>query len=151
MPTVNDAASEDLNAIIQRLRPKQRAFLAAYAEMCSITTSAEAAGVKRVTHYGWLRESEDYRQAFALVEPIAVQHLEDIAVGRATDGWLEPVFYQGAECGTVRKFSDSLLQFLLRGRDKKYRDKQQLSTVGEDGEDAPLKLEVEYVSKKAGD
>ena len=49
---------------------------------------------------------------------------EDEAVRRAHDGVDEPVFYQGKACGVVRKYSDTLLIFLLKGRrPEKYRDR----------------------------
>jgi hypothetical protein len=41
--------------------------------------------------------------------------LEAEALRRARDGVLEPVFHQGMEVGRVRKYSDKLLMFLLRG------------------------------------
>lgn len=36
---------------------------------------------------------------------------------RAIDGWQEPVFYQGEQIGTTRKFSDRMLEVLLRAED----------------------------------
>lgn len=67
--------------------------------------------------------------------------LEKEARRRAHDGWDEPVFgslgnNQGSgEIGTVRKYSDTLLIFLLKGaRPEKYRDRHEVT--GKDG--APL-------------
>ena len=41
--------------------------------------------------------------------------LEDEARRRAVDGVDEPVFQQGKQVGTIRKHSDTLLIFLLKG------------------------------------
>lgn len=50
--------------------------------------------------------------------------LEDEAVRRAYVGVEEPLFYQGKQCGTVRKYSDTLLIFLLKGaKPAKYRER----------------------------
>ena len=45
---------------------------------------------------------------------IAVDLLEGEARSRAVEGVEQPRFHQGRICGTVRKYSDSLLMFLLR-------------------------------------
>jgi hypothetical protein len=45
-----------------------------------------------------------------------------VAVKRAVEGWLEPVFFKGRQCGWVRKYDHSLLMFLIRKRDPSYRD-----------------------------
>lgn len=100
---------------------KARAFLAAYRQTASITKAAAAAKIDRTMHYRWL-SSESYRTAFKAAQEEAAELLEDEAVRRATEGTLEPVFYQGIKCGAVRRYSDGLMQFLLRGfKPDKYR------------------------------
>lgn len=44
-----------------------------------------------------------------------IETLEQTAISRAVEGWDEPVFYEGKLCGTKRKYSDSLLMFMLKG------------------------------------
>jgi hypothetical protein len=47
------------------------------------------------------------------------------------DGTLEPVFHQGQEVGQVRKYSDTLLIFLLKGRKPDtYRDNVSVEQKG---------------------
>ena len=54
--------------------------------------------------------------------------LEDEARRRAVMGTPEPVYYKGEQCGTVRKYSDSLLMFLLKARDReRFGDKVQMT------------------------
>jgi hypothetical protein len=44
-------------------------------------------------------------------------------VRRAYHGVEEPVFYKGVQCGSVTKYSDRLLMFLLQARNPaKYRE-----------------------------
>lgn len=45
---------------------------------------------------------------------------------RGVEGVEEPVFYQGAECGAVRKYSDRMLELEAKRHMPEYRDKQQL-------------------------
>lgn len=109
---------------------KARAFLAAYRETASITKAAAAAKIDRTMHYRWLQNAA-YKKAFAAAQDVAAQILEDEAVRRATEGTLEPVFYQGIKCGAVRRYSDGLMQFLLRGfRPQKYSSKAEITGPG---------------------
>ena len=108
-----------------------RAFLAAYRQTASITKAAAAAKVDRGMHYRWLASSESYKKAFENAQLEAAELLEDEAVRRATEGTLEPVFYQGIKCGAVRRYSDGLMQFLLRGfKPRKYRARAEISGPG---------------------
>ncbi len=131
--------------LLRQLTPKQRAFLKAFAVCCSVTKAAAAAGISKTTHYAWLKESERYREAYALAEPMAVDALEDEAVRRAFEGYDEPVVYQGnftwpiGEDGNpdyskplcIRKYSDSLLALLLKGKKPQvYRDRHELTGPG---------------------
>jgi hypothetical protein len=118
--------------ILQRLSAYQRAFLLAYCEIPSITSASEAAGITRTCHYGWMAESEDYRLAFEIAKPIGISSLESEAVRRAHLGCDEPVFYKGVECGSVRKYSDTLMALLLKGhKPDTYKDRSE-STVKAD-------------------
>jgi hypothetical protein len=76
---------------------KQSAFLAAFKACANISKAAESVGIDRSNHYQSLEDPE-YAAAFrkAIVE--AAQFLEDQAVERATDGWEEPVIWQGRVC-----------------------------------------------------
>ena len=112
---------------------KQNKFLAEYERCCHISQAAEAAGIERRSHYYWLQHDPDYRQRFEQSDAIAIRALEDEAARRAMHGVDEPVFHQGEVCGTVRKYSDRLLEFLLKGRDpSRYGDRfrQELSGPG---------------------
>ena len=73
--------------------------------------------------------------------------MESVCIERATDGWLEPVFYQGKPCGVVRRFDGGLAQFLLRGTmPEKYGSKVELT--GKGGTPIESKLEVVFVKPK---
>lgn len=108
----------------EELSTNQRAFLAAYSQCGNITQAAELSDNARANHYRWLNESDMYKKAFEAAEEEAADRLESEARRRAVQGVEEPVFYQGVECGTVKKYSDNLLMFLMKGANPdKYADR----------------------------
>ena len=101
-----------------------KAFLAALARRGNVWHAAKAAKIDRTTAYRYRDEDEEFAAAWASAREDFCDHLEDEAVSRSVDGWLEPVFYQGDECGAKRKFSDMLLAKLLDANmPAKYRPK----------------------------
>lgn len=119
------------------------AFLSAYAETGNIKQAAEAAQVGRRSHYRWLAADKRYAEAFAEATEQAGDALEQEARRRAVDGVDEPVFYQGAQCGLVRKYSDTLLIFLLKGvRPEKFKDRHE--HTGKDGGPIQAAVVVEW-------
>ena len=120
-------------------RPKKRAFLAAYAEVGNVSQAAKIAGIDRQTHYDWKRNDPDYAEAFGHAEEMAADRLEQEARRRAVKGVEEPIFYQGKKVGTVQKYSDTLLIFLLKGaRPEKYAERYDQRISGPGG--GPLQI-----------
>lgn len=105
-----------------RTPEKEAAFLEALTKGLSITAAAKDAGVGRRTAYEWREEDEAFRQIWDDAVEAGTDVLEDEAKRRAADGVDEPVFYKGDICGHVRKYSDTLIIFLLKARRDKYRD-----------------------------
>lgn len=71
--------------------------------------------------------AEDWDEA--LLEATDGLHYE--CYRRAVEGVPEPVFYQGDECGTITRYSDSLLMSLLKAHDPRFRPKLEHSVDGE--------------------
>ena len=96
-------------------------------ETANIVQSVQLADIDRSTHYIWLDRDPDYAEAFELAKRAGADTLEAEAVRRATAGVDEPVFYQGSECGAIRKYSDILLIFLMKGwNPNKYHDRHEV-------------------------
>lgn len=107
--------------------PKKRAFLAAFIQTASVTVSAKLAEIDRRSHYVWKRDDEVYLKAFESARLMAAETLEAEAIRRAHDGVDEPQFYKGEICGHVRRYSDVLLIFLLKGAmPDKYKERQSI-------------------------
>lgn len=106
--------------------PIRRAFLAAYAECGgNITEAALIVGMSRNAYYSksWLNDT-DFQACLPLAHRMALDAMEDEARRRAITGWEEPTgWYKGVAGGTIRRFSDTLMQTLLKGNiPEKYRD-----------------------------
>lgn len=116
-------------------------FLTTLGKTGSITKAASRAGVRRTSIYRWRDQNPEFERQMDEAMEIFTDSIEESAVKRARDGVLEPVFHQGRECGRVRKYSDSLAQFILKGRRRAvYGDRTALT--GEDGGAVVVRHEI---------
>ena len=112
-------------------QPKKGAFLAAYAQTGNIAAASKLAQVGRRDHYRWIKADAEYALAFGEAHEEACDRLEAEARRRAVQGVEEPVYGKlpgkdtgTGQVGTIRKYSDTLLIFLLKGaRPEKYRER----------------------------
>lgn len=103
-------------------------FLEAFALVGNVTDAANEAGIDRGLHYDWLKSDPEYAARYAQAAERAVDALEREARRRAVVGTEEPVYHLGKPVGSIRKYSDVLLIFLLKGaRPEKYRDRWELT------------------------
>jgi hypothetical protein len=105
---------------------RQELFLKSLRASRTIEGAVETSGVTRSQHRNWLDKDEAYQDKYnETIEEIS-ESLEREAIRRAVDGWDEPVYQGGILVGVKRKFSDSLLIFMLKGvRQEKYRETSQ--------------------------
>jgi hypothetical protein len=81
-----------------------------------VAAAAKATAIGRRTHYDWLEHDPEYAARFKDVDADVTEALETEARRRAQFGVEEPVYYQGQRVDTIRRFSDTLLIFLLKAR-----------------------------------
>ena len=136
---------------------KRRVFLEALAAVGNVTQAAKSAGLSRTIVYKRRREDEDFARDWDEAKWIGGGALEDEAIRRARDGWEVPVFHDGQKCGTVRKYSDTLLIFLLKGAmPDKYADRQKTELSNPDGtlnsamSDAQLAAKLAALQRSVG-
>ena len=124
--------------------PVKRAtkLLQAYAETCNILEACRKAKVHRSTHYQWLQKYPRYAAAFEKRKLAGAEYLESVAVVRAAKGYLEPVLYQGQVATHVRRFSDGLMMFLLRGMMPEKYGVQRQEISGPQGKPVEAKVEI---------
>jgi hypothetical protein len=113
---------------------KQRAFLAAFERVGTITEAARKARISRRDHCNWKKDPE-YAAAFDGAKEVAIEALESIARKRAT---------------RTRKPSDLLLIFMLKAaRPEVYRDNARVELGAHGG--GPLQIEVTFVKPNGDD
>ena len=84
-----------------------------------------AAGVSRSAMTSWRNEHPLFDSLMEDVQQEMVDTMRAEAYRRSVVGHDEPLVHQGVKTGeTVKKFSDSLLQFTLMGYDSKFRSKE---------------------------
>ena len=129
----------------------------AYAQLGTITHAARAAQIARQTHYDWLEEKDDdgkpteqaerYRAALDDAHQQGCESLEREATRRAVEGVDEPVYQKGECVGYIRKYSDVLLIFMLKGaKPEKYRERFEMKTEQVSDEQLESKI-AEYIRK----
>lgn len=122
-----------------KLTPEKRnAFLGVLANTANVTKAAQSIEMARTYMYEVRAADPEFEKLWDEAVKMGTAALEDEATRRASEGWDEPVFYQGEQTGLVRKFSDTLLIFLLKARDPKYRERVDLNHAGAGG--GPLRL-----------
>jgi hypothetical protein len=131
-----------------RTPEKRQAFLEALGETCNVKASCELAGIAKNSAYLWRKDEPAFATEWDQAIKRGGDALEDEAVRRAKEGVDEPVFYKGTICGKVRKYSDTLLIFLLKGaKPEKYSERAQ---IGFDAH-APMKIVIEHVTARNSD
>lgn len=102
---------------------KKEMFIKAFTEKGTIYAAAEVAELSRDTVSRWRKDDPDFAAAMDRALEDYADKLEREADRRGCEGFEEPVFFQGKEVAKVRKFSDNLLMFKLKGlRPEKYRE-----------------------------
>ena len=112
------------NVVVRTRRTKWKLrFVAALEKTGIVGLAAKAAGVSRQTVYSHIKKDEDFAAEFDRAIEDSADLLEAEAVRRAVAGVEEPVFgkLEGANAGTgvvgsIRRYSDTLLIFMLKGR-----------------------------------
>jgi len=88
----------------------------------NVTEACELACLPRKTAYEHREKDLVFAEAWDQAAEKGIDKLEDEARRRAFSGVLEPVFHKGACVDFVRKYSDVLLIFLLKGHRSKYKE-----------------------------
>ncbi len=116
----------------KRTPEKEAKFLEALCHGFSVSGACQQAVIGRRTVYEWRDEDEEFKAAWEEALKAGNEFLEDEARRRAVEGVDEPRFYEGELCGHVRKYSDTLLIFLLKARDpEKYAERRKTELSGE--------------------
>lgn len=107
---------------------KKAAFCAALATSGgSVARACEAIDVARLTAYRWRADDPQFAKDWEQAKAIGLEALEDEALRRAFEGVSEPIYYLGRNVDTIKKYSDTLAIFLLKGgMPEKYRERSEV-------------------------
>lgn len=131
-------------ALLPRVDIHKAKFLAAFSQHGTITHAAREVGINPKRHYEWLLSDPEYITRFKEAREQAVESLEREARRRAIEGTEQPVYWQGEQIGTIRKFSDVLLIFLLKGaKPEVYRERYEHRISGNDG--GPIEIRTSNI------
>ena len=125
-----------------RMAERKRGWFLTELRACgNVSDAARASGISRGFAYKVRGREADFAAAWDEAIDEACDALEAEARRRAVDGVEEAVYHGGKEVGRVRKYSDVLLIFLMKGaRPEKYRERTEV--IGKGGE--PLKFELYF-------
>ena len=123
---------------------KRTRFLIELSRCGNITDSANQASIPRRTLYNWRKDSPAFKAEWDQAKELGNDALEDEARRRGHDGVEEPVYQGGEEVGRIRKYSDTLLIFLLKGNlPAKFRDRVAI------GGDPENQTPINFISRES--
>lgn len=124
----------------------QKPFIQCLSETGNVSAACRKAKTTRQNAYFARDTDEVFRAAWEEALVISVEALELEARRRAESGYLDPVFHQGVKVGTLHKYSDTLLIFLLKAhKPDMYRDNVKSDHSGE------ILLRVVYGDERTDD
>lgn len=95
---------------------KQTLFCEGYIQKGTLTGAAKYAGISISNHFRWLDVDPDYPKRFEVAKLTAQELLVEEGRRRALEGVEEPIgWYKGEPGGFVKRYSDALLIFLIKG------------------------------------
>src|SRR5687768_6811869 len=107
---------------------KQKFLQKLYASAGNVSKAAKAIKIARNTAYEHKKSDNDFSAAWDNVIESVADAMEEELHRRAVKGVQEPVFYKGQMVAKIRKYSDRLLEFALKGkRPEIYRDRLDLN------------------------
>lgn len=82
----------------------------------NVAKASKAAGISRSAAYEHKTADADFSQSWDNIINEVADVMEEEVYRRGTKGVLEPVFYKGEMVAKIRKYSDRLLEFALKGK-----------------------------------
>ena len=116
-------------------------FIAVISETANVSAACRSLNISRRTAYDYREKFPEFAEQWDEAVETAVDKLEAEAWRRGHDGYDEPVFQGGDQVGVIRKYSDRMLEILLKGhRPNKFRER--FEHTGANGGDIPFKFTI---------
>ena len=105
---------------------KRKKFLEILEKTGNISTAAAWVGVHRDTVYKAISRDENFAQRVEISKGRSLAKMEEAAIMRGVDGIDEPIIANGEIIGYKKKYSDKMLEVLMKANDPdRYGGKQQ--------------------------
>ncbi len=101
----------------------------------NVSEAAKTALVSRSSLYRYRAANPEFAKAWDAAREQATDNLADEAMRRAINGVEEVRYFKGEPVGTVRKYSDQLLMFLLRAYRPQVFGSKQTNELSDGGDD----------------
>jgi hypothetical protein len=102
---------------------KKQKFLEHFAKTGNASKTCREINISRNSVKFWLRKDRTFQAGSDDAQVVAIECMEEEAHRRGVEGTLEPVYFAGKAVGAIRKYSDTMLIFLLKAaKPEKYRD-----------------------------
>lgn len=109
-------------------KAKQRVFLQRLAVHGVVIKACEESEMNREYAYHLRSTRPDFAKAWEDAIAVFVERAEAELHRRSIEGYMEPVYYRGELVGEIRKYSDRLLELLLKANSpEKYRERVDLN------------------------
>jgi hypothetical protein len=134
---------------IKKREKRMADAIEAYREHGTVSNACRVSGIARSTWYRWINESVEFAEQVKDAEMDAAEALEEEARRRAAEGIDEPVYYQGRVVGYIKRYSDNLLMFLLKGAmPDKYKERTAQEVSGPGGGPIQTQMDLSRLSNK---
>jgi hypothetical protein len=100
----------------------KKLFLEGLAKYGIVACACEEAFISRTTAYKWRSDDAAFAVAWEAALEAAIDRMEKAAITRAVDGVEETMFGADGPVGSKRRYSDTLLMFLLKRHRPAYRE-----------------------------
>jgi hypothetical protein len=115
-------------------KTRMRLFLEALAETGIIAHAAKKVNVDTSTINRYRHKYPEFDAAIEEIKADTIDLMEAEAIRRGVHGWEEDVFFQGEKTGhTIRRYSDKMLEMVLRANVDKYANKSSVEVSGPNG------------------
>jgi|APSaa5957512535_1039671.scaffolds.fasta_scaffold00673_20 hypothetical protein len=120
-------------------------FFGTLEETADVSASARSAGYPRRSVYEWRDKDPAFKAKWDSAWELGVDAMEEEARRRGMVGDDQPVYQGGKLVGKTRKYSDTLLMFMLKGRrPDRFRDNSSLEVAAPGG--GPVAFNVTLVA-----
>ena len=123
-------------------------FLAQLRRGLPVSAAATIAKCGRPTVYTWREENVEFRKAWDDAYAEGGDAIELEAWRRAMLGWDEPVYQTGKMVGTIARYSERLLDRLLKGRKPELYGEH--VSITNQSQSEPMEIIIRYVHQEAG-